>query len=102
MKLFSIFTKKENSQILEVGEGMYSISIPQHYLWEYDSDGILIFYPEGEETITARVNVLNFQREGATAKDFINTVVKEAELKQQPHEFLHGGAILVENPSEFH
>ena len=102
MKLFSIFNKKDKSRSLEVGKGMYSIRVPQHYLWEYDNEETLTFYPAGEETITVRVNVLNFQREGATAKDFINTVVEEAESKKLPHEFLHDGAVLVENPSELH
>jgi len=101
MKLFSIFNK-DKSRTLEVGNGMYTIKIPNKYLWEYENEDTLSFYPVGEETITIRVNVLNFEQKDGKTNDFLNTVVEEAESKMSTHEFLDDGSVLIENPSEMH
>ncbi|HEX3167107.1 MAG TPA: hypothetical protein VHQ93_12655 [Chitinophagaceae bacterium] len=101
MKLFSIFNK-DKSRTLEVGNGMYTIKIPNKYLWEYENEDTLSFYPVGEETITIRVNVLNFEQKDGKTNDFLNTVVEEAESKMPTHEFLDDGSVLIENPSEMH
>jgi len=101
MKLFSIFNK-DKSRTLEVGKGIYTIKIPNKYLWEYENEDSLSFYPEGEETITIRVNVLNFAQKDGKTNDFLNTVVEEAESKMSTYEFLDDGTVLIENPSEMH
>jgi len=101
MKLFSIFNK-DKSRTLEVGNGMYTIKIPNKYLWEYENEDTLSFYPVGEETITIRVNVLNFEQKDGKTNDFLNTVVEEAESKMSTHEFLDDRTVLIENPSEMH
>ena len=97
MKFFSRFNR-DKLQTLKVGDGMYSLRIPEKYLWEYEDD-ILAFYPKGKETITIRVAVLHFERKEAKPGDFIKSVIEEAESKKSLYQYLDKETLLVQNLS---
>jgi len=96
MSFFSKFNR-DKLRTLKVGDEMYSLRIPEKYLWEYEDGDILAFYPKGRETITIRVAVLNFERKDAKSGDFINTVIEEAESKKSVYQHLDEETLLVEN-----
>ncbi len=86
MKLFSIFTKDKNINTLKIGGSIYLIEIPKKYLWEYDNEGTLLFYPKGDETITMRINVLSFERKDGKPSHGSDIVLEEAVSKSFKYE----------------
>ena len=100
MKLFSIFNKDKNINTLKIGAGIYLIEIPKKYLWEYDNEDTLLFYPKGEETITMRVTVLSFERKDGKPSHGSDIVLEDAISKNFKYEILSEGLVLSEAPPE--
>ncbi|MGG9962220.1 hypothetical protein [Ferruginibacter sp. SUN106] len=100
MKLFSIFNNDKGVNTLKIGGGLYSIEVPKIYLWEYDKEDTLLFYPKGDETITLRVTVLSFERKDGKPSHGADIVLEEAVSKNFKHEILSEGIVLSEAPPE--
>ncbi len=98
MKLFSIFNNDKGANTLKIGNGIYLIEIPKMYLWEYDNEDTLLFYPIGDETITMRVTVLSFERKDGKPSHGADIVLDEAVSKNFKHEILSEGIVLSEVP----
>ena len=98
MKLFSIFHSDKGANTLKIGGGDYLIEIPKIYLWEYDNEGTLLFYPKGDETITIRVTVLSFDRKDGKPSHGADIVLEDAVSKNFKHEILSEGVVLSESP----
>jgi len=79
---------------------MYLIEIPKKYLWEYDNEDTLLFYPKGDETITMRVTVLSFERKDGKLNHGSDIVLGEAVSKNFKYEILSEGIVLSETPPE--
>ena len=99
MKLFSLF-KSDNLKTLEIGGRAYLIKIPKKYLWEYDDEGTLLFYPPGKEIITIRVTVLSFNRKDGKQNHGPDIVMEEAMSKKLDYEILSDGVAFLETPPE--
>ena len=100
MKLFSAF-KREESNLLEIGGGIYSINIPSSYLWEYDEEGTLLFYSPGEETITLRITVLSLERKDGKTSHGADIVIEDAISQNLEYEILADGVTFLETPPEY-
>jgi len=100
MKLLSIFNNDKGANTLEIGGGIYLIEVPKIYLWEYDNEDTLLFYPKGDETITIRVTVLSFERKDGKPSHGADIVLDEAISKNYKHEILSEGIVLSEAPPE--
>lgn len=100
MKLFSIFNNNSGTNTLKIGDGTYVIEVPKKYLWEYDNEDTLLFYPKGDETITMRVTVLSFERKDGKLAHAADIVLEEALEKNFVHEKLSDGSILSELPQK--
>ncbi len=100
MNLFSVFNNNKGAITLKIGAGKYFIEIPKIYLWEYDNEDTLLFYPKGDETITIRVTVLSIERKDGKPCHGADIVLEEAVSKNFKHEILSEGIVLSEAPPE--
>ncbi len=97
MKLLSLL-KGNGDKTLEIGGGAYTIKIPKKYLWEYDKEGTLLFYPKGIETITIRVSVISFTRKDGKKAHGSDYVLEDAKRKGFKYEVVNDGIVLSEEP----
>jgi hypothetical protein len=100
MKLFSAF-KRDNRQTLNIGSNCYSLQIPQKYLWEYDAEGTLLFYPKGDESITIRVTVLSFEHKDGKSNHGSDIVLEKALSNNFKYEILSEGLVLSEESPSY-
>ena len=95
---FLPFFKGTSNQKLQIGNGAYNITIPKKYLWEYDNENTLLFYPRGPETITIRVSVISFSNNDGKPGDGADYVIKEALAKGYNYEVASDKTAYMEIP----